>query len=97
MNKHTKGHWKYERPKTQSYFKVYNLQNKQICGVNLQEKDEAEANARLIAAAPELLEALEMCIKFIEKTKFTKEFGEHFEKNFNWHLAQRALTKAKGE
>lgn len=60
-------------------------------------KEEDQANARLIAAAPELLEALEMCIKFIEKTKFTKEFSDHFDKNYNWHLVQQALSKAKGE
>ncbi len=45
--------------------------------------DSAEANARLIAAAPELLEALELAVKNPD--------GQWYD------VAQAAITKAKGE
>ena len=56
--------------------------------------DEAAANARLIAAAPELLEALEAlrdnvgtCICYDESAR---EFNA-------WEMAKAAIAKAKGE
>lgn len=50
------------------------------------------ANARLIAAAPELLEALEMCLQWIEDDEAAhgRPFGAG-------NLARRAISKAKGE
>ena len=51
---------------------------------------EGLANARLIAAAPELLEALEKIVTWIETNKIDIE-------NYPWHAVQTALVKAKDE
>ena len=48
-----------------------------------------EANARLIAAAPELLEALEMMLEMSEMGGFGKAAAED--------VARAAIAKAKGE
>jgi hypothetical protein len=48
-----------------------------------QDEDQMNANARLIAAAPDLLEALEKIGKC--------------DKSINGHLARAAIAKAKGE
>lgn len=48
-----------------------------------------EANARLIAAAPELLEALEWCVNYLEHER--GEDGNPIEK------AEQAIAKARGE
>ncbi len=37
--------------------------------------DEAEANARLMAAAPELLEALKACLEWMEETRACGDCG----------------------
>lgn len=50
---------------------------------------EAQANARLIAAAPELLEALERCIPLIS--------GAYSNSIAAYNLARAAIAKAKGE
>lgn len=54
-------------------------------------RDVELANARLIAAAPDLLVALQRCLNFIEGTE--AEFGEEFECG---NLARAALAKAEG-
>lgn len=54
--------------------------------------EEAKANARLIAAAPYLLEALERCLNFIENTE-----GEMGETLSCGEYARAAIAKAKGE
>lgn len=53
---------------------------------------EMHANARLIAAAPYLLEALERCLNFIENTE-----GEMGETLSCGEYARAAIAKAKGE
>ena len=55
MSKHTKGPW--EAHETEVYFPHC------AGGLSVRHCPDAEANARLIAAAPELLEALERLIK----------------------------------
>jgi hypothetical protein len=55
-------------------------------------KKEMHANARLIAAAPDLLEALERCLNFIENTE--SEMGDTLECG---DKARAAIAKAKGE
>jgi hypothetical protein len=51
-----------------------------------------EANAKLIAAAPELFEALELCIKTWRNPNYSNEdFHLCFDK------AEQAIKKAKGE
>lgn len=52
----------------------------------------AKANALLIAASPDLLEALERCLNFIENTE--GEMGETLQCG---DKARTAIAKAKGE
>ena len=56
--------------------------------------DEAKANARLIAAAPELLEALEWLIANVYSCACTMPTKEEREA---WDKAEAAIAKAKGE
>ncbi|MGH9462448.1 MAG: hypothetical protein ACRD1X_14625 [Vicinamibacteria bacterium] len=56
------------------------------CGLGLGKPEESEANARLIAAAPELLEAL----KSIEND------GQHIPKAI-WDLRNAVIAKAEGK
>lgn len=51
-----------------------------------------DANAHLIAAAPDLYEALERCLNFIENTE--SEFGDLLPSG---DVARAALAKARGE
>ena len=53
----------------------------------------ATANARLIAAAPEMLEALEK----IKETLDIIKGGEFFAMNYELLLVNRAIAKAKGD
>ncbi len=57
--KHTKGEWEYMTVGTVSgfYKKVFS-EKTSICNITTRNFKEAEANAKLIASAPDLLEAL---------------------------------------
>ena len=57
-----------------------------ICQIDeTTEPDQAEANAHLIVAAPELLEALEMCVEYVEDRPIARI------------VVQNAIAKAKGQ
>lgn len=62
-------------------------------------RDVFAANARLIAAAPEMLEALESCFKWMEFT-ITELSGHKQGARMNWggpvSKARAAIAKAKG-
>lgn len=66
-------------------FKVANVLSPDYDGVHNREADETRANARLIAAAPELLEALQI-ICFFEDISSTQR-----------EIAEAAIHKALGE
>ena len=94
--KHTQGEWKWFRFMTSlngQPFKDLNIaithpDHDNICSltVNLSKQDEAEANAKLIAAAPELLEAL------IELTDCDYTSGTHL--SCAIAKAKKAIKKA---
>jgi len=58
---------------------------------------EEEANARLIAAAPDLLSALEAFVDNVEQIIGLSDFGNPSESDFPLNEAREALRKAKGE
>lgn len=100
---YTPGPWTYESDHTHRQFNIRMLghligtrdEAKHICTINnlpshvLANRDPsiAEANARLIAAAPDLLEALEDLVNSFEK---------HRPKAY-WDAARTAIAKAKGK
>jgi hypothetical protein len=63
-----------------------------VCEVYGAEDDDCVANARLIAAAPELLEALQQCLQHIEldESMHGRPFGAG-------NVAREAIKKATGE
>ena len=67
-NKHTPGPWEYEKTASHTngreYFIVYHQENGVVADMPYNHIKNAEANARLIAAAPELLEACKYVVKW---------------------------------
>lgn len=58
---------------------------------------EMRANACLIASAPDLLDALQVCIDSFEKMIGISDFGSPTESDFPLKQAREAIRKAKGE
>lgn len=90
---HTPGPWKYEWGVkvggfTQS-FDIYTEDEKELIGY-VEHSDNIEANARLVATAPELLEALQELTTGHKKEGST-EWANAYTK------AARAIAKATGE
>lgn len=101
---HTPGPWTYEGDHTHRQFNIRMLghligthdEAKHICTINnlpshvLANRDPlvAEANARLIAAAPDILAALEWAVETADTEQYEAD----------WYAAARAaIAKAKGE
>lgn len=57
MSKHTQGPWQTFEPSTSKLLTVEDMKGNHICSVGHRYNEIVEANANLIAAAPELLEA----------------------------------------
>ena len=102
MTKHTAGHWEVNES-NRCVFSIIGGVYHSICRVSAPTKyaddGTSEANARLIAAAPELLEALKHAenaladyVPTIEKTGAALNYGHHVIK-----MARAAIAKATGE
>ena len=94
MSEHTPGPWSYTMDKERGWdFKVTDDHGKTAivsgCGCCDSPWVSCEADARLIAAAPEMLEALENLLKVHE--------GEGGTQHNAADMAQAAIAKAKGE
>jgi len=93
MKKHTKGPWKVS----------YGLGSMVTYAINKSSPDidETKANARLISAAPEMLEALELLVESIsgcpEFVDAMKSHGFDIEVTDSLKTAKQAIKKAKGE
>lgn len=94
MSKHTSGPW--------AFWSGYNAYDKIEAQVTAEDGDiviasynhliaEGEANASLMAAAPDLLEALELLIGKAYKQNFNDAYPEILEK------CESAMAKARGE
>lgn len=98
MSEYTKGPWAVSACNITS---VLSLAGVLVCVAaqrvpsarNLPPREEAAANARLIAAAPELLEALEACLERSEGEYPEEQWAEYYPEIFH---AREAIAKAKG-
>lgn len=100
MAEHTKGNW--ERGEIFAFLDVF-VDDKQICHCGSDEYisddmpiEERKANARLISAAPDLLEACEMVIQQLTSDKFNVVIYPDVEP-YSFKLVKAAIAKAKGE
>ena len=101
MAEHTKGPWRVEACKSRGdeyrYVRTDDPRLRVICRVPLDHIDgrEDEANARLIAAAPELLEALEDLA--LQADAASPETGMRAEMKEYIVRARAVIAKARGE
>lgn len=106
---YTKGPWFFRHVEDQNMISIHlrdgddEVEDTTICGIwgigheAFQKDKERVANASLIAAAPELLEALEKCIAYIPA--FIQICGQPFENEHGrevYDKAKAAINKAKG-
>ena len=92
--KHTSGPWSIRQVES-AFMIVHESECAVICTTNDWDekfKDEEQANARLIAAAPELLEALGKLVGFFDGSVSIKYVA-----NYALPDAITAIAKAKGE
>ena len=90
---HTQGEWLFSKGSTPHFqCQVYSQETGQTIAVTY--NDEGQHNARLIAAAPELLEALQKLVQFVEwRQDFIVEDHELGESN-QYSEALSAIQKA---
>ncbi len=60
-------------------------------------KKDGKANAALIAAAPDLLAALEQLVVDWESVSPSDQVPDEINKDSHWDAARAAVAKAKGE
>lgn len=89
--KHTPGPWEH-KPKSTTVYIGNKLQAIVSAEVGIKDIDweEAEANARLIAAAPDLLNACKLALRF-----FSNDSGSNIDICKNY--IEQAIQKAEGE
>jgi len=98
MSKHTPGPWEIKAHPDSCYRFISAPEHIALAQVvwRVEEEDRSpacEANAHLIAAAPELLEVLEW---YVEKVADLKRYGVMIETSLQ-ERAEKAIAKAKGE
>ena len=93
---HTPGPWRSQGwVPTWAYIPVHGANHNLICSVYPHTAkgythDDAEADARLIAAAPDLLRACELALAHVPRSDDAPDGGIH-------GFMERAIAKAKGE
>lgn len=105
MTKHTPGPWKrlnigIDKPGTLIVPQESNVADGYIASCNyVRSIDETTSNARLIAAAPELLEACQAMIEWDDREKdHSNTFDERMAQcSRAFDLARAAISKATGE
>jgi len=104
MGKHTPGPWEIGGVKTSKKeivgLCIFGPKEEAIVLVGKKGlMDGGEANARLIAAAPELLEALKECLKAVNTVIAFSDMAGHESLSFIRvkKMAEQAIAKAEGE
>ena len=95
--KHTPGPWKVDEISSPPHDRgVFGMDGMIVAKIYLPlnfNKQQADANACLIAAAPEILEALERLV-----TEHKSALYSSLEKRIaNWQIAEAAIRKARGQ
>jgi hypothetical protein len=93
---HTPGPWKFGSKADSKFYKrnISGADGYHVAAVSSRNEHEVDANARLIAAAPDLLEALELCqsnISSLLASAHPKVYGEWLT------VVSAAIAKATGE
>ncbi len=97
MNKHTPAPWSLLEDRVPSSLEVIGSDGKSICELWRRANVEKEkADSRLIAAAPELLEALNDLLNACYKASIHDELSEIIDGKL-MDAAQLAIAKARGE
>jgi len=104
MGKHTPGPWIWNYSKNAIIHPVNDASDEvqHYGGILVCESVWDEPNARLIAAAPDLLEALEKAIPMLNENYIWHRDSQSnpvktTNANTAWHAARAAIAKAKGE
>lgn len=94
-NKFTKGEWR------KAVYTVWDSEDKIIANTStIRPKEECQANAQLISAAPDLLEACEIVIKQLDSLRTSGVFTKANQPSQITHakdVCKIAIAKAKGE
>lgn len=108
MSKHTPGPWKvFENPEGLPVVESTGPHADAVAHIRWARREadgaEVDANARLIAAAPDLLEALRLAIQFVEKPKLVDAlrdlpdgWAEPVSRDATLQAARAAIAKATG-
>jgi hypothetical protein len=92
-NQHTPGQWKFSQETNDPEWFIVTT-NHGVIVANVNANKTQEANARLIAAAPELLEALEGMVAYINSLETIPCISRAMQ---DVGKAKAAISKAKGE
>ena len=99
MSKHTPGPWRNDCFMVLAPPNVGNYKGREIChtgGHDIRDGNESEANARLIAAAPDLLAACEQLMEYLKLLPLDENNDAAWASNAP-QLARAAIAKAKGQ
>ena len=96
MSKHTPGPWAIEKKSEGHSIVNRSFEGDEWCIAEVyKQTDIAIANANLIAAAPDLLEALDYALSALAHCRADKGYGSMQSRAA--HLAANAIAKARGE
>lgn len=90
---HTPGPWHRNIPPAAKYATIFAGRNTHVCVLTHTNKD-VEGNADLIAAAPDMAEALQAALRHIPNEAMEYSEGDHGDRVYIADLVRAALAKA---
>ena len=104
-SKHTPGPWNFSKDGAEIFPETGPNGYVELCrvvgpwdGSKFYDKGTAKANARLIAAAPELLEAVKVSLEFLDGQNMPKNIQEQISfKNHQREILTKVIAKAEGK